>query len=130
MRRIVASTLLFSSLIFPAAANASSPSADSTASTSSLRISTGVVAPTVLDAVNITVPESISSYPLRADQTVTLSLTVDENGQAHDVQVVKSLNPFWDARVVDAVQQFHFRAGTLDNQPIAMEMNLVVNIER
>jgi TonB family protein len=130
MRQIVASTILFSSLLFPAAAMASSPVADSDAPTPSVRVSTGITAPVVIDAANITLSNSYSMLPLPVDSTVTISLKVDASGQPHDIQIVKSVNPFWDARVIDAVQQFHFRPGTLDSQAIPMEMNLLVTIQK
>ena len=55
-----------------------------------------------------------ASWISPADAQVGLSLTVDQNGRPQNIQVIKSLTPFWDARVIDAVSKFHFRAGTID----------------
>jgi TonB family protein len=128
MRRILATSTLLSSLILPAAAFASTPVDDATAPTPKVRVSTGVIAPELLDANHLTIPMTINDGPMPADAEVGLTLTVDENGRPQDVKVVKSLNPLWDARVLDAVSRAHFKPGSIDTQPIPVEMNLTVNI--
>jgi TonB family protein len=130
MRRIIATSLLFSSLILPAAAKASSPVDDASAPTPKVRVSTGVIAPEILDAARITVPVSISDNMVPGDAEVGLTLTVDENGRPENIRVVKSLNSLWDARVVDAISRAHFKPGTVDAQPTAVDLNLTVNIAR
>jgi TonB family protein len=130
MRRILAiSSLLLLSLFLPAAAKASTPVDDATASTPA-RVSTGVIAPVLLDSVNLTLPTTFSSFLIPDGAEVGVSLTVDENGTPQNIHVVKSYNPFWDARVLDAVRQFHYRPGTVDNQPVAIDMNLTIDIAR
>jgi hypothetical protein len=32
--------------------------------------------------------------------------------------------------VIETVSQFHFRPGTVDNQPTAVDLNLTVNVTR
>jgi hypothetical protein len=130
MRRILATSLFVSSLFIPAAAIASTTADDASAPTPKVRVSTGVIAPEVLGAAHISVPMSMTEGPIPGDASVGLALTVDENGHAQNVHVVKSLNPLWDARVVDAVRDMHFKAGTVDNQPTAVDLNLTVNIAR
>ena len=53
-------------------------------------------------------------------------LNVDENGNAQNVQVIKSPSPVLDAPVAAAVRQFRFRPATLDNQPVATDLTLTV----
>lgn len=129
MRRILATSLLLPSLLLPAAANASKPVNDASAPTP-VRVSTGVVAPVLLDLASLSLPTSFNADFIPPDAQVSLALTVDQKGQPQDVHVVKSYNPFWDARVVDAVRQFHFKPGTVSNQPVAVDVNLTVNIAR
>jgi len=129
MRRVLAVGLLLPSLILPAAAKASTPGDDATASTP-VRVSTGVIPPALIDSVNLTIPSGFDSFMIPDGAEVGLTFTVDENGTPENVRVIKSYNPFWDARVVDAVRQFHYRPGTVDKQPVAVEMNLTVNIAR
>lgn len=130
MRPILASTLMLSSILIPAAANASTSTDDATAPTPGIRVSTGVVAPMLDKAISIQLPNGLPKTFIPMDSMVGLSFTVDTKGQAQDVKVVKSMNPYWDARVVEAIQRSHFRPGKLDNQLIPVEMNVTVDIEK
>jgi Gram-negative bacterial TonB protein C-terminal len=130
MRHILAGSLLLSSLVLPAAARASQPSDDAAASTSAPRVSTGVVPPALLHSIGITLPYGLPMELIPADAQIGLTLTVDEQGVPQDIQVVRGINPFWDARVVDAVRQFHYRPGSIDSKPIPVDMNLTINIVR
>jgi TonB family protein len=129
MRRILAISLLLPSLFLPAAAKASTPVDDATASTP-LRVSTGVIPPALIDSVNLSVPSGFEDFFVPTGAEVGLTFTVDEKGIPQNIQVVKSYSPFWDARVVDAVRQFRYRPGSVDNQPAAVDVNLTVNIDR
>jgi TonB family protein len=128
MRRILATSLLLPSLFLPAAAKASTPVDDASAPTPKVRVSTGVVAPALLDADHFTIPIDMTDGPVPGDAAVGLTLTIDENGHPQNVKISKSLNPLWDARVVEAVNRAHFKPGTIDAQPISIDMNLTVNI--
>jgi TonB family protein len=129
MRRVLAASLLLPSLILPAVAKASTPVDDATAPTP-VRISTGVIAPVLLSSPALSLPSGFSYDLIPADAQVQLSLTVDEKGQPENIQVVKGYSPFVDARVIEAVSQFHFRPGTIDSQPTAVDLNLTVNVSR
>ncbi len=129
MRHIIASTIMLSSMLLPAVANASSSTDDVAASTPSLRVSTGVTAPSLAQSISIEIPQGISPNFLPMDAQIGLSLTVNSDGKPENVKVVKSSNPYWDARVVDAIQKSHFRPGKVDNTPIPVEMNLTVNVQ-
>jgi outer membrane biosynthesis protein TonB len=130
MRHIVTAGILLSSLVLPAAASASTPSDDATAPTQAPRISTGVIAPTLLEATDVSIPGDLPKEAIPYNAQVGLSLVVDEKGRPQNIQVVKGFNPFWDARVLDAVSRFHYRPGSIDNKTIPVEMNLTVNIAR
>jgi len=127
MRRILAASLLLSSLIFPAAAKASTPVDDASAPTP-VRVSTGVTAPVLLDSADLILPEGFDAFAIPSDAQVGLTLTIDEKGQPKDIHVVKSFNPFWDERVVETVRQFHYKPGMVDNQPTPVDLTLTVNI--
>jgi TonB family protein len=129
MRRMLASTLMLSSILIPAAANASTSPDDASAPTPNLRVSTGVIAPTLAQSIAIEIPDTLPKEFVPMNSQVGLSFTVDSSGRPQNVKVVKSLNPFWDARVVDAIQKTHFRPGTLDEQAIPVDMHVTVNIE-
>ncbi len=124
MRHMLASTIMLSSMLIPAVANASTSVDDVTAPTATLRVSTGVVGPVLTNSLDIPLPDGLSREFVPAD--VAVSLKVNANGKAEDVKVIKATNPYWDARVVDAIQRSHFRPGTIDNQAIPMDVNLTV----
>jgi TonB-like protein len=129
MRRILAASLLLPSLFLPAVAKASTPVDDATAPTP-VRVSTGVIAPVLIGSPVLSLPLGLSYDLVPADAQVQLSLTVDEKGQPQNIHVVKSFSPFIDSRIIDTVSQFHFRPGTIDNQPVAIDLNLTVNVAR
>jgi len=129
MRRVLATSLLLSSLALPAAAIASTPVDDATAPTPT-RVSTGVVAPSVLTSSNLSLPPGFNVSDIPAQAQVGLLLTIDENGRPQNIRVVRSLSPFWDARVIETVRKFHYRAGTVDSQPVPVDLDLTVNIAR
>jgi TonB family protein len=129
MRRILVSSLLLSSLTLPAAAFASTPVDDATAPTP-IRVSTGVTQPVLVNSAYLEIPDGYSIDAIPNDAQVALSLTINEKGQPENIQVTKSFNKFWDARVIETVREFHFKPGTVDNQPTPVDMNLVVNISK
>jgi len=55
---------------------------------------------------------------------------VDEYGRTCNIHVLKPVNPSIDERVMDAVRQYRFAPATLDNQRVAVEINMTVNFER
>ena len=130
MRRILATSLLFPSLFLPAAVKASTPVDDASASTPKVRVSTGVIAPELLDAAHLTIPMSGAENPIPADAQVGLKLTVDENGLPHNVTVVKSQGAVWDARVVDAISRSHFKPAMIDELATPIDLDLTVNIAK
>lgn len=129
MRRILAASLLLSSLALPAAAKASQPLDDASAPTP-LRVSTGVTGPILLSSASLLLPTGFTVEAVPYDAQVGLSFTVDEKGNPTDIHVTKSYSKFWDARVVDTVRQFHYKPGSIDNQPTPVDVNLTVNIAR
>ena len=129
MRRILATSIMLSSLTLPAAAFASTPVDDATAPTP-IRVSTGVTEPVLVNSAALALPDGYSINAIPNNAQVGLSLTIDEKGQPENIQVTKSLSPFWDARVIETVRHFQFKPGTVDNQPTPVDMNLVVNITR
>ncbi len=129
MRPILASTLMLSSMFLTAAAHASTTADDATAPTPEVRVSTGVTAPKL--ARSQSPSKCRTAFPrafIPADSKLELSFTVDSKGQAENVKVTKSVSPYWDARVVEAVQKSHFKPAKLDDQAVSMDMNLIVSL--
>jgi TonB family protein len=53
-------------------------------------------------------------------------MTVDASGKPTDLKIVQSVNPVMDRNVLNAVSQYRFAPGTLDDQPTAVPVNLAV----
>jgi TonB family protein len=128
MRHTLVASLLLSPMLLTAAL-ASPPKAD-TAVTAPLRVSSGVTIPASLDSTNIHIASDTSGRLSPVATKVVLNLWVDSRGNAQNVRVVKSIYPDLDARVVAAARQLHFHPAKLDNQPVAVNMDLVVNVQR
>jgi TonB family protein len=61
---------------------------------------------------------------------VVLKLNVGEDGQARDIEVVRSESTSLNAPVIEAVRKFRFRPATLDKQAIEVPLNLTVTVQR
>ena len=129
MRHILATSLLLLPSLFPAAALATQPADDSSTPTPALRISSGVSKPVLLNSSVVHIAPSAFDQLIPNDSTIVLSLNVDEMGKAQDVQVVKSVNKMLDARVLEAVRQFHFTPARLDDQPVPVDLTLNVVVK-
>lgn len=51
-------------------------------------------------------------------------MVIGTDGKAHDVKVVKSLEPTLDANAIEAVKTWKFAPATKDGRPVAVEMRL------
>ena len=151
MRRIIAASLFLSTVLLPAqtvtkgqggtlearsespnplALSASAdPSTDVGSSQPSRRISTGVKFPKLISGPSLSV--STADFPTKdvAGQHVIVSFKVDENGVPQNVHLVKSVCPSVDSRILSAVSAYRFEPGTLDDQKVAVDINLVVNFQ-
>jgi TonB family protein len=129
MRPVLIACLVLSPVLVSASAVASPPKTDAPAATQVRRISTGITPPKI-DSTNISIPSDAIGETVANDAQVVLSLSVDENGNAENVHVVKSANPDLDSRVVAAVSQSHFQPAKLDNKAIPIDVNLIFTVKR
>ncbi|MGB9120007.1 MAG: TonB family protein [Candidatus Angelobacter sp.] len=67
---------------------------------------------------------SKSARKQKIEGVVTLSVVIGTDGKAHDVKVVKSLEPTLDANAIEAVKTWKFAPATKDGRPVAVEMRL------
>ena len=146
MRRIIVSTLLLSSVLLHAqtgtkgqsatlvahndAASAVTASAtDVNATTPARRISTGVTWPKLISEPTLSVSSADFPTPNLAAQHVVVGFRVDETGAPQNVHLVKSVSQTVDERVLAAVRQYRFVPGTLDDQKVPVDVNLVINFQ-
>ncbi|HEY9127033.1 MAG TPA: TonB family protein [Acidobacteriaceae bacterium] len=124
--RPVQMAVLLSSMLVSASAFAAAPKADSVATSLPVRVSTGIVAPVMLDTASFHIPADAAAA---SSGEVVLSLNVDEKGDARNVRIVKSASPLLDSKVVAAVLQSHFKPATLNNHVIAVDLDLKVKVQ-
>jgi TonB family protein len=130
MRHIIASSVILSSLLLPAAAFATKPTDEPAATTAAPRVTTGVIGPFLQNSLILSAPEGLPASSIPADAKVGVSFVVDEKGVPENIQVTKSINPSWDTQVVEAVSKLHYRPARIDDQKIPVDMNLTVVITK
>ncbi len=92
-------------------------------------ISTGVIAPKLLTSPKIVVAKSDFREDDLSSEKAVVSFKVDAYGTPHHVQIIKSVNPEVDSKVVAAVSAWHFTPATLDDQAVPINLNLVVQFQ-
>jgi len=48
--------------------------------------------------------------------------------RSSDLKIVQSAGPFVDKSVLTAVSQYRFKPGTVSDQPVAIPLNLEINL--
>lgn len=149
MRRVLLSTLFLSSVLLnaqtdttghntmlfahaetanaAAAANPAQPVTDATAAATGIRVTTGVISPKLISEPAFSVSVSDFPSPDVASQKMVVSFRVDEKGIPQNVHLLKSVSQAVDGRVLDAVRQYRFIPAKLDNQNVAIDINLLVH---
>jgi TonB family protein len=126
---MIAASLLLPPLFLPAAAVASQPLDDTSATTQSRPVSTGATEPSLVHTTDVIISPDIA--PTFHDYSkVVLKLNVNEDGKPEDIQVIDSANPMINAEVLDAVRQFRWHPATLDKQPVATDLTLNLVVKR
>ncbi len=120
--------VLSSTLLQPALLHAAVET-DRTEKSSSLPVSTGVIAPRILHTVSFTLPsDPISKRAASIEQRVVVNMTVDETGTPTHLAIVKSAGLVIDHRVLTTVSQYRYQPAMLDGQPTALPVKLEVII--
>jgi TonB family protein len=135
MRSSIVAALVLSPLMVHAQANSSAQSKGlmvnaATGSKSSVRISTGVVAPKLVSTVAIQEDGSRISQLIGGPRETLVSLTVDPTGKPTGIKVVKSLGESMDKNVIAAVSQYRFEPGTVSGQATEFPLNLNIEIQK
>jgi TonB family protein len=58
--------------------------------------------------------------------TVTLRITVDVDGYAHDIKVVKGLGRELDQNAIEAVRAWRFKPANINGKPVPVQVNIEV----
>ena len=127
MRRILVASLL-SSVALTAAAASPKPANDASTPATPM-VTTGVTSAQLRYAAKINLPPTAALASLPNPAKMLLKVNLDQTGSPTHVEVVQSLTPELDARVVKAVRQFRWSPAVLDNQTIPIDVNLIVEVQ-
>ncbi len=112
--------VLLSSLASPAASG-SNPDGDARATSTTVRVTSGVVPPTLIGNPSVELSPAVPA----TKQTVVIDLTVDATGKPTNLKIAESSSDrFLDADALNAVSAMRFKPATLDGQPTAVPMRL------
>lgn len=96
---------------------------------STVRVSTGVVAPKLIKSVDLIGSTGIKNQLLANGASVVVTLVVDANGLPTQIALDKGANPIIDKEVLESVAKYRFQPGTLDGQPFALPVRLAVTVQ-
>lgn len=130
MRRLLVASLL-SSFALAAAAATPKPNNNAAAATTATehRTTTGITAPTVYGSAVVHITDDPILQNLAIPAKLLVRLDLDAAGKASNVQILQSISPSVDARLIAAVQQLRWHPATLDNQAIPLTVNLTVDVK-
>jgi TonB family protein len=91
-------------------------------------VGNGVSAPRLLLKVDPAYPEGVEDS--KDPRTVQLSIVVNTDGKAENIQVVKSVDPAFDASAINAIQQWTFQPGMNNGAPVKVKAMVEVNFRK
>ncbi len=66
----------------------------------------------------------------KIEGTVELSADISPEGEARNIRVTRSLDPGLDEKAIQAVEQWKFKPGTKDGEPVNVRAYITVNFRR
>ena len=90
----------------------------------------GITPPVLLERTDPQYPKKVVKAGIEG--AVLLKIEVAPDGKAHNIQVIRSLDPDLDRKAVECVERWKFRPGTKDGQIVTVAASVEVNfrIER
>jgi TonB family protein len=89
-----------------------------------------VSAPVLIYSVEPEFPEAERKSKSKFDGTCLIGIVVDESGAPRDVKVIRSLSADFDAKAVEAVEQYRFKPAMKAGEPVAVTLKVEVNFKR
>lgn len=111
-------------------ATAAASDFDDVPANSPLRVTTGIVAPKITRTVDVVINQDPMWQFSGKDKKVVVSMTVDKNGKPSDLKIAESGGSTeLDEDVLNAVSQYRFKPGTLNDQPTEVPVNLEIIVK-
>jgi TonB family protein len=102
---------------------------DDVPTNSPLIVTTGVVAPKIIRSVDVTINQDPIWRFSGKDKKVVISMTVDKTGKPSNLKIDESAGDELDQDVLNAVSQYRFKPGTLNNQPTEVPVKLEIIVK-
>lgn len=96
-----------------------------TSASAPMRVGGGVTAPKLLFKVEPAYSEEARATKVQG--TVLLKVTIDVDGRAKDVQVIKGVGMGLDEKAVEAINAWRFKPGELGGAPVPAQAQIEVN---
>jgi TonB family protein len=100
----------------PAPVNAIPPTSEST----QMKVGGDVLRPVLTHSVEPKFPRDMKSRGISG--VVLVGMIVDAKGKPSAIHIEKSDNPGFDKSAMDAVAKYRFKAGTLQGQPVPVQI--------
>ena len=94
------------------------------------KIGKDVKAPVLISSVEPEYPEAARKAKDKFGGICQVGFVVDSSGVVHDVHVKRSLRPDFDAKAVEAVEQYRFKPAMRAGEPVAVALNVQVNFQK
>lgn len=101
---------------------------DSAASANVVLATSSLLEPRLVKWSNIAVDQMWEDSRINDNRTVTVSMTVDEQGVPSHLKIVDSDDPLINRGVLDAVADYRFTPAVYDKKPTAMPVVLMVHV--
>jgi TonB family protein len=86
--------------------------------------------PELISSVAPEYPEAARKGKDKFDGKCLVNIVVDSSGVPHDVHIVRSLRPDFDASAIKAVEQYRFKPAKRAGEPVAVSVNVEVNFQK
>ncbi len=132
MRSVVVASLLLVPLATALSSHASESPKNVLSKVKSPQVSTGIQDPSLLrtpKTIAIPYHDLLTMYPQRRD-TVDLMMTVEANGRAHNIHVIKTTDPFLDNSAIAKAEQLQWKPASLDHKSVNVPVRLDMVISR
>ena len=94
------------------------------------KIGKDVIAPVLIYSAEPHFPKAALKGKDKFEGTCVIGLVVDSSGAVHDVHVIHSLRPDFDANAIKAVEQYRFKPAMRSGEPVAVALNVQVNYRK
>jgi TonB family protein len=89
-----------------------------------------VTPPKLISSVQPEFPESERNSKSKYEGTCLVGFVVDESGTPRDINVIRSLRADFDAKAVEAVEQYRFTPAMKAGEPVAVTLKVELNFKR